>query len=121
MMARTAGADRTTSAPARRANATTARAAVLCISKPYSATRRPNRSVELELVLVVDREGAVLVLLAQEAVADDQGVHLRAHEAAERVLRRADDRLSPDVEAGVDEHRAAGALFELGKQGVVAR
>ena len=49
---------------------------------------------------------------SQKAVADDQHLDLGAHEAAERVLRRADDRLAAHVEAGIDQHRAAGLRLE---------
>ena len=35
--------------------------------------------------------------------------------------RRADDRLAAHVEAGVDQHRAAGECLETGDQRVIAR
>src|SRR5688572_25904568 len=78
-------------------------------------------SVELELVLVVLLERRVLRFLAQEAVADRQRLDLGAHEAAERVLGRTDDRLAAHVEARVDDHRASGLLLEAGDEVVVAR
>src|ERR1041384_362871 len=40
-------------------------------------------------------------------------IHFCRHEAPERILGRADDRLSADVEGGVDEHGASRVLFEL--------
>src|SRR6187399_2619850 len=77
-----------------------------------SATTARIGLVELEGVLVVELERGVLVFLAQEAVADHQNLDLAAHEAAEGILRRADDRLAAHVERGVDQHRAAGARLE---------
>ena len=74
--------------------------------------RRRHASIELEGILVVPPESRVLIFLPQEAVADGQHLDLGAHEAAEGVLRRADDGLAAHVEAGVDEDRAAGAVLE---------
>src|SRR5262245_5769075 len=73
-------------------------------------------SVELELVLVVLLERRVLALLAQEAVAHRERLDLGAHEAAERVLGRADDRLAAHVEASVDDDRAASTVLKRRKQ-----
>src|SRR6185295_16488685 len=78
-------------------------------------------SVELELVLVALLQSRVLVFLPQEAVADRQALDLGAHEAAERVLGRADDRLAAHVEAGVHDHRAAGLLLVGGNEVVKLR
>ena len=61
-----------------------------------------------------------LLLLEQHEVLEHQRVHVRRHEAAVGVLRRADDRLAADVEAGVDDDRAAGLLLEALEQPVVA-
>src|SRR5262245_50905362 len=74
------------------------------------AARRPGcaASVKLEGFLVVELELRVLPILAQEAVADGEALDFRSHEAAEGVARRAHDRLAAHVEAGVDQHRAAG-------------
>src|SRR5215510_12979769 len=77
--------------------------------------------VRLELVLVVDLERRVLLGLAQHAVADDEQLDLVAHEAAEGVLGRADDRLAAHVEARVDQDAAAGLLLEARDQCVEAR
>src|SRR5262245_30253251 len=103
-----------------------------CVLTPLTALRSGPRirttggfmrapAVELELVLVVLRQRRVLALLAQEAVAHREALDLGAHEAAERVLGRADDRLAAHVEAGVDDHRAAGLLLEALDQRVVLR
>src|SRR4051812_45380959 len=72
--------------------------------------------IELEGVFVVLLQRRVLSFLPQKAVADRERLDLRAHEAAERVLGRADDRLAAHVEAGVDDHRAAGQVFIFGNQ-----
>src|SRR3954463_14798248 len=77
-----------------------------------SATTARMRLVELEGVLVVELEGGILVFLLEEAVADHQHLDLAAHEAAEGVLGRADDRFAAHVEGGVHDHRAAGLILE---------
>jgi hypothetical protein len=53
-----------------------------------------------------------LFLFFEEEVAHDQVVHFGAHETAVGILRRADDRLSPYVETGVDDDAIAGPLTE---------
>ena len=53
-----------------------------------------------------------LAWLLKQTVADRQQVELGAHEAAECVLGRTDDRLAPDVERCVHEHRTAGPSLE---------
>src|SRR6187402_752924 len=68
-------------------------------------------SVKLELLhplLVVLDHG--LVLLHEDPLVDDEHVYVGPHEAAVRILRRADDGLAAHVEGGVDHHRAAGEL-----------
>src|SRR5438552_1013813 len=80
-----------------------------------------SSSVELERGGVVGLFPGILFRLGEVAVADGERVYLRSHEAAERVLGRADDRLAADVEARVDEDRAAGALLEARNQRVEAR
>src|ERR1043166_8121212 len=71
-----------------------------------------DASIGVERGLVIELEAGILPLLAQDAIAGDQKLDLRAHEAAERVLGGAHDRLATHVEAGVDQHRAAGARLE---------
>src|SRR5258708_23130847 len=78
-------------------------------------------AIRLDARLVVDGERRVLFFLSQEAVADRERVDLRAHEAAEGILGRADDRLPAHVETGVDQHRAAGRALERGQQRMEAR
>src|SRR4029453_8354499 len=71
-------------------------------------------SIELELfppVLVLLKRR--LLLLVQQIGAENQIVHVGAHETAGRVLGGADDRLSADVERGIDDHRHPRALVEL--------
>src|SRR4051812_14376635 len=93
--------------------------------RPAATRRAPAMTaaflIQLELVLIVLLERGVLHFLAQEAVADGERLDLGAHEAAERVLRAADDRLAAHVEAGVDDHRTAGLLLELAEQLVETR
>src|SRR5690242_6831205 len=59
--------------------------------------------IQLELVLIVLLERRVLDFFSQEAVAHRERLDLGAQEAAERVLRAADDRLAAHIEAGVDD------------------
>src|SRR5271165_4496737 len=82
------------------------------IYREIRLTRKPAlpSSIRRKRVLVVKLEIGVLRVLAQEAVAHGKPVDLGAHEAAEGVSRRKDDRLAAHVEAGVDQNRAAGAL-----------
>src|SRR5512145_2907126 len=64
----------------------------------------PNRSVELESIAPVEVLVQLgLALLAQDLVAEHEDVHVRSHEAEIGVVRRADDRLAPHVERGVDQ------------------
>src|SRR5262245_57577824 len=76
--------------------------------------------IELELILVVELQRFGLPRLLEVAVADRERVDLRAHEAAEGVLGRADDRFAAHVEAGVDDHRTARQPLELRDERVVA-
>lgn len=66
-------------------------------------------------------ESGILVFFSEEAIADRQGFNLGSHEAAEGVFRCADDRFAADIEAGIDDHRAAGRMFEGFNQIVIAR
>src|SRR5689334_20437139 len=50
--------------------------------------RRLSASIKFELVAVVAKPAGILSLLAEHAVADDQDLDVRAHEAPERILRR---------------------------------
>src|SRR3954467_982477 len=93
--------------------------------RPAATRRAPAMTaaflIQLELVLIVLLERRVLHFLAQEAVADRERLDLGAHEAAERVLRAADDRLAPHVEAGVHDDGGAGLALEARDQIVEAR
>ena len=82
-------------------------------TSPFEDT---DASIEFERVLVVELQRRVLLLLLQHAVADDEGFDIAAHEAAEGVFRGAHDGLAAHVEAGVNQHRAAGALLECAEQ-----
>ena len=59
-----------------------------------------------------------LILPAEHAVLDHQQVHVGGQQAAVGVLRGADNRLAADIEAGVDDHAAAGLFFEFPHQPV---
>ncbi len=59
-----------------------------------------------------------LVGLKQHMVAEDQDVHVGHQETAVGVFRCADDRLAADIEACVDQHRAAGLFMELRQQAI---
>ena len=62
-----------------------------------------------------------LLGLGAQVGPDDQVVHVGPHEAGVGVLGLADDGLTPDVERGVDDHRAAALLAEGVDHRVVAR
>src|SRR5712691_3044057 len=85
------------------------------------ATGLIRSSIGLEIVLVIDAQRGVLIFLAGDAVAGDEEVDVGAHEAAEGILRGADNWLAPDVEAGVYQNRAAGPRLESREQRVIAR
>ncbi len=87
---------------------------------PIFAAEIWPRSIERESFFVVDPEAWVLRLFPEQTIADRQYLDPRAHETAEGILRRADDGFAPHVEAGVDQHRAAGARLERAEQGVIA-
>src|SRR5579863_7222738 len=80
-------------------------------------------SVEPELFEVVTVEDATrgLFLLSQYTVADRQHAQSSRHETPPGVRGRAYDRLSPYVEAGVDQHRTSGPLAKSLDQTVIAR
>jgi hypothetical protein len=59
--------------------------------------------------------------LQEKKVLEDEGVHLRAHEAAVGVVGCAHDGLAAHVEGGVDDEAVAGALLEGGDHLVVLR
>src|SRR6185312_12759182 len=86
--------------------------------------KRPHVSVELELREVAARVGGQdlrwLIGFDEEKVLQNQGVHLRAEEAVQRLFGTADDRLSAHVEAGVDDHGTAGLFGESLEQPIVA-
>src|SRR5436190_9841420 len=69
-----------------------------------------------EVLRAVDLRQVLLRRATDDEVLEHEHVHLGAEEAAQRVLRRADDRLAAHVEARVDHHRAAGALLEAAHQ-----
>ena len=54
----------------------------------------------------------LLLLLAKDLSAEDQHVHVCGHETPVCFLRRADDRLTANVETGVDHDRAFGLVIE---------
>src|ERR1043166_1506421 len=81
-----------------------------------------SSSIERELLLprpIVD-DGR-LIFLQQDEVLENQRVHVGAHEAAVRILGRADDRLASHVERRVDDDRAAGFPVERVDDVVVER
>src|SRR5262249_58835974 len=78
-------------------------------------------SIQLERVLVVELERRVLLILFKEAVADHEVFDFRAHKAAERVIRTADDGFSAYVETCIDQDRAAGERLETAEQRMITR
>ena len=64
--------------------------------------------IEFEFGAVVFLKALVLLGLGQHAVADHQQIEFVSHETAEGVLWQADDRLTANVEARIDEDWAAG-------------
>src|SRR6266404_1460589 len=77
--------------------------------------------IQLESVLIVARQGGILVLFPEKTVTDRESLDLSAHEAPESVFRRAYDRLSTNIEARVDDHRTTRPSVEGSHQRVVAR
>ena len=63
---------------------------------------------------------SILHFLPEKAVAHGKRLDLGTHEATERVLRSAHDRLPAHIEAGVDDHRTAGELLEPADERMVA-
>src|SRR5438552_16472489 len=63
----------------------------------------------------------IYIVFEQDKTLKNQRIHVRRQEAAQGILRRTDNRLAADVEAGVDEHGAAGPLIEGLEQTVKAR
>ena len=54
-----------------------------------------------------------LVMFVEQVITHYKIIDLRAHEAAECVVRSADDRFSPYVETGVDDYCIACEFFEI--------
>src|SRR5205823_14105409 len=61
------------------------------------------QSVQLEFVLSLSFQSAVLVNFPQKTVARNQHVQFASHKTAEGVIGRANNRLAPDVEACVHQ------------------
>src|SRR6516164_4869440 len=60
----------------------------------------PRHSVRIEFVLIINLRCRVLLALQEIAVSGGENIDLRAHEAAECILRRANNRLAAHIEAG---------------------
>ncbi len=69
----------------------------------------------------ITRTAIEKILLLQIETARKQRVYSRGIEAANRVARRAHQRISKQIEAGVVQHRNAGGLARRGQQRVVQR
>ena len=73
-------------------------------------------SVEGELCQVLlsfcRRGGFYLLRFPKYIAADYQGIHFRSHKTLKCLLWAADNGLAPDIETGVDDHRASGQLVE---------
>src|SRR5664279_3425510 len=59
-------------------------------------------SIQIKCLLVILLQRRVLIFLPQQAVANDQHLDSAAHEASERIFRRAHNRLAPDIETCID-------------------
>jgi hypothetical protein len=59
--------------------------------------------------------------IMQYAATDHEQLKVITHEAAECILRRADNRLTAYIEAGVGQHRAVSQLFKSLEQPVEER
>src|SRR5215467_439753 len=77
--------------------------------------------IKLECRFIVLFQRRILVLLAQIAITNCKTIQFRTHEAPERIFRRADNGLSTDIEAGIDQDRVSRLAFEGCQQGVIAR
>src|ERR1700733_6239360 len=76
--------------------------------------------VQIEGRFVILLQTWILLLLAQEAIADGESFNFGTHEAVESVFGRADDGLASYVKTGIYDNRTTGALFESRDQRVVA-
>src|SRR5437763_1492042 len=63
----------------------------------------------------------IYIVFEQDKTLKNQRIHVRRQEAAQGILRRTDNRLAADVEAGVDEHGAAGPPIERLDQPIETR
>ena len=57
---------------------------------------------------------------AQQAIADNEGVHFGSHKAMEGVFWCVDDGFTANVEACVHDNRAARLFFKGGDKSVIA-
>ena len=74
-----------------------------------------------EMPLSVNLLGLGLILFEEQKILNHQSVHVRGHEASIGILRRADDRFSADIEAGVDDYGTAGQIGKGGNEFMEAR
>lgn len=76
-------------------------------------------SIEGELCQVLlsfsRRGGFYLRHFSQYIATDYQGIHFCSHKTLKCLLWATDDGLAPDIETGVDDHRASGQLVERGQ------
>jgi len=69
-----------------------------------------------QILIRSELRGVGLLVFQQHEVLQHQNIHVGTHEAPVCLFRCAYDRLSADVEAGVDQHRATGLGLERSQQ-----
>jgi hypothetical protein len=79
-----------------------------------------DRSICLELVLVLAFERRILLIFYQRGIPRGEDVDLGAHEIAESVLRRADIWLTAHIKARIHDHRTAGLRINRADQSAIA-
>src|SRR5262249_2769521 len=84
-----------------------------------SARERPVDLIFLPPIDVVFERR--LLLAPDEAVADQERVHLGPAQTAIRLLGPADNRLAPHIEGGIDDDRATRQIAKGRNQIIVAR
>src|SRR6267142_3180657 len=80
-----------------------------------------TRSIRLEMRFISFRETCILVALPEQTVAYGEQVELTSHEAAESVLRCADNRLATHVETRIHKDGTTRQCVKASQQGVKPR
>src|SRR5688572_5599259 len=86
-----------------------------------SVARSVSRSVggkAGKILLTLHGRARRLLVLAENAMFEDEDVHVGGNKATVGVLRRGDNRFSPYIETGVDDERATRLPVEFAEQAI---